>query len=245
MLLPESLKAVVWDLDGTLVDSAPDLAAALNTLLGEHGFEGHSVKKVTSMIGNGVKRLVELGFEAAHIPLPAEETEATVMSFMEMYSANANTLTRPYPYVLQMMKSLDESGVRQGLCTNKPEAVSRKIADALGLGEFIQSVVGGDSTPATKPDSRPLMACLDALGACPSTSVMIGDSAVDIDTARKLQMPVAVVNWGYANVPVEQLGADFILSDPTDLPRLLHSIFNDTSPTAKADSTQLEIFRSD
>ena len=154
--------AIVWDLDGTLVDSAPDLAAALNTVLDMRGFFTLSITEVRKMIGNGVPKLVERGFNAVGVrPDPAQLDELVAL-FVTEYKACATDNTRPYPGVVEALQEIHSMNIPMGVCTNKPEAFTRQILEGLGLSGYFSSVVGGDSTSARKPDPEPLLACLAA-----------------------------------------------------------------------------------
>lgn len=218
------LEAIAWDLDGTLVDSAPDLATALNAVLDMRGFMPLSLEAVRGMIGNGVYRLVERGFNAVGIRLDKDQLDRLVVLFRHEYHARATALTRPYPGIVPALEQLRAIHIPMGVCTNKPEALSRQILEGLGLARYFSSVVGGDTTSAIKPDPLPLMACLSQLVAKPRNSLMIGDSAVDVAAARAAGAATGVVPWGYARQPADQLGADFILSDPLELPAMLEKI---------------------
>jgi len=213
--------AVVWDLDGTLVDSAPDLASALNTILDKRGFFTHSITEVRTMIGNGVPKLVERGFNAVGMRLDAAQLEELVEMFIQEYVACATEQTRPYPMVVEVLDQIRDMNIPMGVCTNKPEAISRQILDGLGLSGYFNSVIGGDSTADRKPDPLPLLTCLKELVATPELSLMIGDSAVDVNAARAAHVAVCVVPWGYRPVPAEELGADFVLHDLAGLPGLI------------------------
>jgi len=213
--------AVVWDLDGTLVDSAPDLASALNTVLDQRGFFTHSIDTVRTMIGNGVPKLVERGFNAVGVrPDPAQMDELIAI-FVKEYKACATDRTRPYPGVVETLQEIQSMNIPMGVCTNKPEAFTRQILDGLGLSGYFSSVVGGDSTSARKPDPRPVLACLSDLVSEPQSSLMIGDSVHDVHAAHAAGVTVGVVPWGYRSAPVEELGADFVLSDVTALPGMI------------------------
>lgn len=215
------LEAIVWDLDGTLVDSAPDLAAALNTVLDMRGFAVLPLATVRTMIGNGVPKLVERGFNALGMRPDAEQLARLVSLFMREYSACATENTRPYPQVVNMLNQVRELNIPMGVCTNKPEAISRQILDELGLTVYFNSVIGGDTTPARKPDPLPLTTCLRELIAVPAASMMIGDSGVDVNTARAAGVFAGLVPWGYTLAPAEVLGADYILNDASELPDLI------------------------
>ena len=212
---------IVWDLDGTLVDSAPDLASALNTVLDKRGFFTLSIETVRTMIGNGVPKLVERGFNAVGMRLDAGQLEELVDIFVQEYVTCATEQTRPFPQVVEVLDQLREMNIPMGVCTNKPEALSRQILDGLGLSGYFSSVVGGDSTTARKPDPLPLLTCLKELVATPQLSLMIGDSVHDVHAARAAGVGVGVVPWGYRSVPVEDLGADFIVSDLAALPGMI------------------------
>lgn len=215
--------SIVWDLDGTLVDSAPDLASALNTVLDKRGFFTLSINEVRKMIGNGVPKLVERGFNTVGMRLDASQLEELVEMFMREYITCATEQTRPYPMVVEVLDQIRDMNIPMGVCTNKPEAISRQILEGLGLSGYFSSVIGGDSTTGRKPDALPLLTCLKELVATPQLSLMIGDSAVDVNAARAAGVGVCVVPWGYRAVPAEDLGADFVLRDLAALPGMIRA----------------------
>ena len=216
--LPE---AVVWDLDGTLIDSAPDLCLALNSVLAESGHETLEVEAVRPMIGNGVAKLVERGFAAVGRQLSDKELDAKVRTFMAHYSANPTAHTRLYPGVADTLQSLATAGVKQGLCTNKPEGVTRSILQALNIDQHFSAVVGGDTTDARKPDPTPLQFCIDTMGADIGGTVMIGDSAVDAGSARAVGIPIGLVGHGYRHTDLASIDADFVIEDIAAVPETL------------------------
>ena len=224
--------SIVWDLDGTLVDSAPDLATALNTVLDKRGFFTHPVNQVRAMIGNGVPKLVERGFNAVGMRLDAGQLDELVEIFIREYVACATQQTRPYPMVVEVLDQIRDMNIPMGVCTNKPEAISRQILEGLGLSGYFNSVIGGDSTAARKPDALPLLTCLKELVAIPQLSLMIGDSAVDVNAARAAGVGVCVVPWGYRPVPAEELGADFVLHDLAALPGMIREAAEALQQTA-------------
>ena len=214
-------KAVVWDLDGTLVDSAPDLAAALNQLLREQGLPGHGVAQVETMIGAGVAKLIERGFVAAGASIAPTTLDLLLPRFLTLYGAGATEETRLFPAAEAVLRRFAEAGVRQGLCTNKPRALSLQILAHFGLAELFAVVVGGDSTAARKPDPLPLRATLDGLRVTAADAVMVGDSRADLDMARALGLPVVLVSFGYSDTPAVELGADAVIESLSDLPDVL------------------------
>jgi phosphoglycolate phosphatase len=213
--------SIVWDLDGTLVDSASDMATALNAVLDKRGFFTHSIDVVRTMIGNGVPKLVERGFNAVGMRLDAAQLDELVAMFVKEYKTCATEHTRPYPHIVETLEKIRGMSIPMGVCTNKPEAFTRQILEGLGLAEYFSSVVGGDTTSTRKPDPQPVLACLRGLVSEPVSSLMIGDSVHDVHAAHAAGVTVAVVPWGYRSAPVEELGADFVLHDITALPGMI------------------------
>ena len=210
--------AIVWDLDGTLVESAPDLATALNTLLNEQGQHTHSVDKVRPMIGGGALKLIERGFREAGAPINPATCHTLLPRFLEIYSACATDHTVLVPHAREALQYFYHAGVRQGLCTNKPHAVTRQIVSALDINGFFKSIIGGDSTPSRKPHPLPLLTCLEELGTRPGDAVMIGDSGADVGAARAAGVPVVLVPDGYTGAPAVSLGADYVVGSLADIP---------------------------
>lgn len=203
--------AIVWDLDGTLAESAPDLATALNAVLEENGRACHELAAVRNMIGGGVPKLIERGFRASGVPLDEATRDALVPRFMEIYGACATDNTHLMPHALTALEYFRNAGVRQGLCTNKPIAVTRQIVAALGVRSFFDSIIGGDSTPHRKPNPLPLQTCLAELGVAPEDAVMVGDSGADVGAARSAGVRIILVPDGYISVPASTLGADHVV----------------------------------
>ncbi len=210
--------AIVWDLDGTLVESAPDLATALNILLVESGRHTHSVESVRPMICHGVSKLIDSGFRAAGPAIDPEAVEELVPRFMDIYTACATDSTHLVYQAREVLEHFYHAGVRQGLCTNKPIAVTRQIVNALDISGYFSSIVGGDSTSAKKPHPLPLQTCLEELGTRPEDAVMIGDSGADVGAARAAGVPVILVPDGYTGAPAVSLGADYVVGSLGDIP---------------------------
>ena len=213
--------AVVWDLDGTIIDSAADLAAALNCLLEEHGRAPIGETNVRKMIGNGVAKLIERGFADNGVIVGSTELQSLQPRFMSIYTPRASRLSELYPGAKSAIRAFHDCGVAQAVCTNKPESVSRDILNDMNLAQYFECVVGGDSLKQRKPHPLPLQACLNALGTSVDSTLMIGDSAVDAETARAVGMTIGLVTHGYAREPVETLGADFLISNLATLPNEL------------------------
>jgi len=215
--------AIIWDLDGTLIDSAPDLATALNTVLNDQGLNSLTIPQVRTMIGAGVAKLIERAFRGSRVKLDAAGVEALMPGFMEIYSNCATDTTTVSPATRRVLNYFYKAGVLQGLCTNKPEAVTRKILHALDMHCFFSSVIGGDSTAQRKPHPLPLQTVMEQLGVTPDECIMVGDSGADVGAARAAGVPVALVPDGYTGVPVESLGADFVLNGLSTLPAEINS----------------------
>ncbi|MGD8928020.1 MAG: phosphoglycolate phosphatase [Lysobacterales bacterium] len=211
-------QAIVWDLDGTLVESAPDLATALNALLNENGRHGHHVRKVRPMIGGGVGKLIERGFEASGVTLSKRRIDALVPRFMTLYTAVATRRTHLVPHAREVLQHFYDSGIRQGLCTNKPREVTMQILHALDIAGFFGSVVGGDSTSEKKPHPLPLQTCLSELQVEPANAVLVGDTSADVGAAHAAGVPVILVPDGYTGAPAVSLGADYVVGSLADVP---------------------------
>ena len=210
--------AVIWDLDGTIIDSAPDIAGALNTLLQSHGKPTIPETDVRNMIGNGVVKLIERGFAESGSIVGATELRCLQPEFMTIYAVRATRLSQVYPGGRSALQAFQNVGVLQVVCTNKPEDISCSILSDLNLDQYFEFVIGGDTLAHRKPHPLPLQSCLDMLGTNVDSTVMIGDSAVDVETARAVGMTIGLVTHGYARQPVETLGADFLISDLATLP---------------------------
>ena len=178
---------IVFDLDGTLIDSAADLAAAVNAMLAHFGREALPVPEVRRMIGDGVAQLVTRALAARHCE-HADPAEAARI-FMRHYEAHATSLTSAFPGAAAALQALRAAGIPLAVCTNKPARITADILRSLGLAQYFMRVIGGDSLPYRKPDPRVLLSLVEALGAAPASSVLVGDSEVDAATATRRGCP--------------------------------------------------------
>lgn len=186
-------RTLVFDLDGTLVDSVPDLAAALNHLMLARGLAAFSLPEVTSFVGDGVAALVQRGFAARG----AAQDAAALAEFNADYNAHTADRTVPFPDVPETLARLAAEGWRMAVCTNKPEAPARSLLAALGLEHYFVTIGGGDSFPVRKPDPAHLLATLAAAGGNPHRAVMVGDHHNDINAAAGAGLPSILAAWGY------------------------------------------------
>lgn len=215
-------KAVIFDLDGTLIDSAADIAAALNHVLAGRGLPALPEERVKQMIGGGVPKLIERAL-IAHGAEP-EGIPALTEDFLEFYGAHAIDNTVFFDGADDLLRKLAASGVCIGVCTNKPQAISEQILRGLGAGSLVGAVVGGRPGLPKKPDPAPLRETLDALGVIATEAVMIGDSAADTGAAHALGMPVILVRHGYTRTPVEELGGDIVIDSLQELPDAIEAL---------------------
>jgi phosphoglycolate phosphatase len=224
MAAAEITKALLLDLDGTLVDSLPDLTAALNALLAAEGRPALAPAQVRTMVGDGVAKLVERGLAATGgVPGPSALKNA-VARFTGTYEAAVAVESRPFPGVPETLAALRTEGWRLAVCTNKLEAASRALVEALGLSTLLDAVAGGDSFAVRKPDPGHLTAILERLGAAPEAAVMVGDSRNDVLAARAAGLPVIVMAYGYGAIPARELGADRVLERFDELPEALRAL---------------------
>lgn len=186
-------KTAVFDLDGTLVDSAPDLHAAINRLMAARDLPGFALPDIVAMVGDGARALVERALIARGHAFDAAALDA----FLADYTANAAVATRPYPGVVATLETLAARGWRLAVCTNKPEAAAREVLAALDLTRFFASVGGGDSYPTRKPDPAHLLGTLRDAGGDVAGAVMIGDHHNDIAAAEGAGIPAIFAAWGY------------------------------------------------
>lgn len=218
MPLDLSGATVVFDLDGTLVDTAPDLVGALNVVLGERDLPHVPVEAARHLVGRGGRVLLQRGFADAGAELPAGEADALFARFLDAYRARIAQDSRPYPGVEAALDALAAAGARLAVCTNKPGAYARLLLDELAMSPRFAAVVGADDVPHRKPDPRHLLDTLVRAGGDPGRALMVGDSSADAEAARGASIPVVLVSFGYTETPAAELGADAVIDRFDDLP---------------------------
>ena len=216
-MIRPAFPALIFDFDGTLIDSAGEIAQGLNALLAESSRPTLSLERVRSFIGDGAAKLVERAFAATGGP--AADPPAMVRRYLELYEAMAGAPDQLFPEVLETLAGLRAAGHRLGLCTNKPERATRKLLGLLGMDGLFDSVVGGDTLPQRKPDPAPVRHVLAALGGGPG--VMIGDNGNDVAAGQGAGLPVIVLSYGYPRVPPHELGAELVIDRFGELPAAL------------------------
>lgn len=211
---------IIFDLDGTLVHSAPDLQFAVNAALAENGRRPLDLDVVTSFIGDGVEKLVERSLSATG-GVTDELLSRALVRFHQVYEGNLTSLTRPYPGVVDCLNRLRSQGVTMGICTNKPTGPARAICDQLAISQYFDAIMGSEPGTFKKPDPTPLLACVSALGGHLGTAIFVGDSDVDVQTARSAGIALRFFSGGYHKVM------------PTDV--LAEHCFDDWTTVAMAD----------
>ena len=221
---PSWPRAVVFDLDGTLVDSAPDIMAALNATLAADGVAPFDVERVKAMIGGGSRRLIERALAARDQAADVARIDRLVAIFEKIYADNPCQETRIFPGALLLMEKLAAGGIRLGLCTNKPGTATLPLLAALDLARHFGAVVTGSDGFAKKPDAAMLIATFARLGCTAQDGVMIGDSGADVGCARAAGCPVVLVSFGYTPEPARALGADAVVDSFAEILPILQTI---------------------
>lgn len=213
---------VIFDLDGTLVDTAEDLSAAMNHALRCVGLPPVPLKSVRSLVGHGARAMLRRALAEVGAPAPDEAAlDAHVAAFLDYYTRHIAVASRPFPYAIEALDALEAQGARLAVCTNKREAPARQLLTELGLASRFAAIVGMDTTEAAKPDPRPVLHCLRK--ARVSVGVFIGDSDTDIEAAARAGTPCLVSTLGYG--PILKVGAaSHLFGDFRCLPRLVDSV---------------------
>ena len=220
--MPDGIRALVFDLDGTLVETAADLHLVLAEVLAETGYEAPSLPAVRAMIGDGARVLIERALAALGAPAEPSVVDRLFDRFRDRYAEVPCRLSEPYPFAAELLAQQRVAGYRLGLCTNKPQGATDGLLRALGFDGLFDAVIGGDVLPGIrKPHPGHLAAVLERLGVPPQAAVMIGDSGNDLRTARALEIPCILVSFGYTDVPARELGADIVVDRLDAVPAAL------------------------
>jgi phosphoglycolate phosphatase len=216
--LPLADAVIVFDLDGTLVDTAPDLVATLNLLLAREGLPTLPLADVREMIGQGARALIARGFAAAGAPLDEKKLSALFADFIALYLAHIADDSWPFPGSVAALDALAAGGARLAVCTNKRTDLSVALLAALGLADRFAAIVGADAAPAPKPAAAHLIATVERAGGRIDRAVMVGDSVSDAGAARAAGVPLVLVSFGYTDVPARDLGPDVLIDHFDELP---------------------------
>jgi phosphoglycolate phosphatase len=221
---------VVFDLDGTLVDSAPDLVATLNVVFARIGLPSIAYAEARNMVGGGARKMIERGLAAEGRHLATAELDRLVRDFIEHYAAHIAERSRPFAGLEAALDQLAQGGCRLAVCTNKLEWLARRLLDALGLTQRFIVICGADTFGLQKPDPQFLACTIRHAGAGPRRAVMVGDSISDIAMGKAAGIPVIAVDYGYTETPVAELGADRVIGKLADLPSAVFELMGGAKP---------------
>lgn len=212
--------SIIFDLDGTLVDSAPDLARALNETMDIEGLPHLTVAQVRKLVGQGALKLIERAAARAGVTFSSERLETLTKAFIELYRADIARSTTIFPGVEDALKELAGAGAKLAVCTNKRTDLAIQLLEALGLAQHFSAIVGADAVANKKPHPEHFRAAVQRAGGAVHRSVMIGDTAADVGAAKGASAPIILVRFGYAEDEVDQLGADAVLDRFHDIPAI-------------------------
>jgi phosphoglycolate phosphatase len=215
---------LVFDLDGTLVDTAPDLIDTLNVILEREGLAAVPFAEARPMIGGGARGLIERALIAEGQTPAKAHIDRMFGGFIEYYAAHIADRSRPYPQLEETLDRLAAAGHRLAVCTNKIEWLAVRLLNALGLTGRFTTICGQDTFGVQKPNPEVLRRTIARAGGTPDAAVMIGDSGTDVRTARAANVPVVAVDFGYTEVPIATLQPDRIISSYAELPAAIRAV---------------------
>jgi phosphoglycolate phosphatase len=212
---------IVFDLDGTLIDTAPDLVDTLNLILKQEGLQPVPFDKGRNLIGGGAKGMIARALEAEGRSRPPAELDRLYTAFIAHYAAHIADRSRPFPHLEATLDQLSATGHRLAVCTNKLEWLSRRLLDTLQLTGRFAAICGQDTFGIQKPDPEVLRLTIRRAGGEAAQAIMVGDSGTDVRTARAARVPVIAVDFGYSDVPIATLQPDRIISSFAELPNAI------------------------
>lgn len=216
--------SIIFDLDGTLVDSAPDLLNAVNHVMEQTGRKPISLEVLRSIIGKGGRVMLCKALESNGEELSEEELQPLLQMFLEYYTANIAVDSKPFDGLIQVLDMLQESGAKLGVCTNKREHLAVKVLEELGLKKYFSEIVGPDTLGVSKPHPGHILGTIEKINGNPEKAIMIGDGSPDILAAQAASVPVVAVTFGYTDVPIKELNPDVTIDHFAELPDILKTI---------------------
>src|SRR5690348_12200035 len=215
---------VIYDLDGTLIDSAKDMQVAVSRVLADHGLPPVTEDDVRIFMGQGSKVTMDKAFTKYGKTLDDEALSAVTREFVRYYEADPVGHTTAFAGVPEVVSRFDKLGLKQGVCTNQFERPSRMILEHLKLMPPIAALAGADTFPVRKPDPRHILMLLERMGGDPARAVMVGDSIHDVEAAHGAGLPAVLVSWGYTDRPASELGAEAVIQQFDALPQAISRI---------------------
>ena len=217
-------RIIAFDLDGTLVDTAPDLIAALNHVLTREGLQPVPLKSARNMIGAGARRLIERGLELEGRTASVADITRLTGDFIDYYAAHIADASRPFDGLESALDDLTSRGYRVAVCTNKLEWLSKLLLDRLGLSARFAAICGADTFGVSKPDPAILQQTIARAGGHLASTIMVGDAGPDIGVARRAGVPVIGVGFGYTDIPIAELKPDLLIHHMNDLPEAVEAL---------------------
>jgi len=217
---------IVFDLDGTLVDTAPDLIGALNYVLDREGLPAVPLAAARNMIGAGARKLIERGLELEGRTVSTSELNRLTADFIDYYAAHIADASRPFEGLEIALDHLSARGFRLAVCTNKLEWLSNRLLDQLRLSERFAAVCGADTFGVSKPDPAFLQQTVARVGGQLDSTIMVGDAGTDIGVARRARVPVIGVSFGYTDVPIAEFKPDRLIHHLRDLPEAVAALLS-------------------
>ncbi|MEO0945390.1 MAG: HAD-IA family hydrolase [Pseudomonadota bacterium] len=214
---PKPGATIVFDLDGTLVDSAHDLIATLNRVIEEEGVPPLSTDHVGHLVGQGALKMLDKAYAYCGKTLDTDLRAALHQKFLALYDSHIADQTRPFDGVLDVLDNLKAEGWLLAVCTNKYEGMSKKLLKLLEMDTYFEAICGSDTFPVRKPDPKHLWATIEEAGGVNHRSIMVGDSATDVNTAKAANIPIIGVPFGYTDVPMEELAPTKLVSHYRDM----------------------------
>jgi len=212
---------IAFDLDGTLVDTAPDLLAALNFVLGESGLAPIEAEQVRSLVGGGARVMIERGLASHGVAPQAADVDRMFEDFLRFYEKHIADYSKPFPGCVEMLDALAAQGARLIVVTNKIERYSVQLLETLALARHFSVIAGPDTFGVRKPDAGHLLRAVERAGGDATHTIMVGDSITDVNTARAARVPVIAVSFGYRSETIEELGADHVVDRLDEIPPLV------------------------
>ena len=217
-------KYIIFDLDGTLINSIPDMCREISLFLNKHGRRSLTEAETVSIIGNGAPVLLKGAFSLTGEPIKENDMQVLLAAWLDQYGKAEMAETKPYPHVIETLMELRENGCRLAICTNKPPKPTEAILTKLDLKKRFDVILDADALPERKPRPEPLWEAVRRMGGTNDSAVMIGDSETDAQTARAAGVPVVLLSYGYTHIPYDELKPDALIDDFAALPDVIERL---------------------